>query len=261
MYLAKDLKLGREVAIKMLRHAQFSAEELERLQREAQIASRLDHPGICPIYEIGEYDGEPYFVMRYVRGYDAPDEAPAAAERVRRARSRSSTSQETDGCARPRESRTPAQAERSGARRARRLSSKDLNAVLRLIEQVARALHEAHEAGIIHRDVKPANIIVTPDGQPVLVDFGLATMAPTTTPTLTRPDDAGDAPLHVAGADRRRAAPTRPPHRRLLARRHALRVPDAPAGRSTSTTQVARQIMFVRPSRPARAQPRRSRRT
>jgi serine/threonine protein kinase len=67
VYLARDLRLGREVAIKKLRGA-YSLTGIDRLRREAKIASRLDHPGICPIYEIGDHDGDPYFVMRYVDG-------------------------------------------------------------------------------------------------------------------------------------------------------------------------------------------------
>src|SRR5436190_2182868 len=67
VYLAHDERLDRDVAIKRLRGT-YSKQHLERFRREARIASRLDHPGICAIYEIADEATNPYFVMRYVNG-------------------------------------------------------------------------------------------------------------------------------------------------------------------------------------------------
>ncbi len=128
VYLAVQEPLGREVAVKVLR-AEFAEDELWRLRfrREAEITAALDHPHIVPIYETGVERGQPYLVMRLLRG-----------ETLHRL--------------------------------AGTLASRD---VARLGVQIARALHAAHEIGILHRDVKPANVIVEADHAYVL-DFGLA---------------------------------------------------------------------------------------
>lgn len=123
VYLAEDTRLGRHVALKVLRAFGPASEALiRRFRREAAVASKLDHPGICPIFDAGIERGVAFIAMQYVEGTTL---APRSD-------------------------------------------------VIRLIERVARALHAAHEAGIVHRDVKPGNILVTDTGDPILVDFGLA---------------------------------------------------------------------------------------
>ena len=69
VYDAWDTQLGRRVALKMLRHV-FFATEVERLrfQSEAELASRLDHPNIVPIHEVGVHEGQPYFTMKFING-------------------------------------------------------------------------------------------------------------------------------------------------------------------------------------------------
>ncbi len=140
VFLAEDQVLKRKVALKILRQETllFQVEARERFQREAQAAARLDHPGICPVYEVGEVDGLPFMAMRYVPGR-------TLAEEIARAK---------------KEGRPP-----------------DKGAVMDLVklgEKVARTLHAAHEAGLVHRDIKPANLMIDPEGNPVLLDFGLA---------------------------------------------------------------------------------------
>ena len=68
VYLAEDTRLGRRVALKLLRSQGSSAQALLRFRREAQVASRLEHPGICSIHDAGMEDGIPYIAMRYVKG-------------------------------------------------------------------------------------------------------------------------------------------------------------------------------------------------
>jgi len=146
VYLAEHAQLGRRVALKVLHPGLAKTDKARaRFRREALAAARLDHPGICPVYEIGEVDGTPFLAMRHIHG------------RTLQNLLATSRSQDRSLLALPRQ---PGDSETA--------------AILRCIEQVAHALHAAHEAGLVHRDVKPGNLILTPDGQPVLVDFGLA---------------------------------------------------------------------------------------
>ena len=139
VWLAEDPRLRRQVAIKLLRSVVFaSGDGLERFRREAQLAARLDHPGICSVFDVGEVGGVPYLVMRYVAGRPLAEAIPALV---------------------------PA----TGADRQTRLCR-----VVTIVVAIGRALHTAHEAGVLHRDVKPQNVMLTASDQPVLLDFGLA---------------------------------------------------------------------------------------
>ncbi len=131
VFKAKQLSLGRMVAIKMIQGERLSSEhERKRFVAEAQATARLDHPGIVPVYEVGEFDGHPFFSMQLIVGQ-------TLAERL------------ADGPMPQREAS-------------------------RLMASVARAIHHAHQQGILHRDIKPSNIIIGADGRPLVTDFGLA---------------------------------------------------------------------------------------
>ncbi|MBK8974508.1 MAG: protein kinase [Planctomycetes bacterium] len=149
VFLAEDEQLGRRVALKLLRDR--SAGALRRFAREAQAASRLDLPGICTVYGTGVVDGQPYLAMRFVPGCTL-----AAAIRAAREAGQQSVDIGTQVCG------------ASGDRR------RALHRLLRFFASCARTLHAAHEAGLVHRDVKPANVMVSETGEPVLLDFGLA---------------------------------------------------------------------------------------
>ena len=131
VYKATDTKLGRAVVIKVLPPELTGKDtNLKRFDREARLASSLDHPNICTIFDLGEQDGMHYIVMQHVEGRN-----------VR---------QLVNG--RPLE----------------------LDSALRIAVQVADALTAAHARGIIHRDIKSGNVMVTDSGQVKILDFGLA---------------------------------------------------------------------------------------
>src|SRR5260221_2983649 len=131
VYKAIDQKLGRTVVVKVL-PAELTVKEanLKRFEREARLASSLDHPNICTIFDMDEANGLHFITMQYVEGRN-----------VR---------QLVNG--RPLE----------------------LESALRIAIQVADALSVAHARGIIHRDIKSGNIMVSNAGQAKILDFGLA---------------------------------------------------------------------------------------
>ncbi len=139
---AYDLRLARRVAIKvLLPSAARSPREAERLRREALAAARLSHPNVVALLSIGDCQGQPYLVQELVgSGRTLRDEI----EEQRRAGG------------------LPRGHERVIAQR---------------FAALADALARAHEQGVVHRDVKPQNILLAPDGAPKLADFGLAKTA------------------------------------------------------------------------------------
>lgn len=130
VFRARDLRLGRDVAIKVLDPDQRSPQLTERFRREVATVAGFSHPYILPLHESGEADGLPYFVMPYVEG-----------ESLR------------------------ARLDRDGAL--------PVQEAVRIGYEVAEALAYAHLRGVLHRDMKPANILLS-SGQAVVADFGIA---------------------------------------------------------------------------------------
>ncbi len=132
---ARQTSLNRLVAIKLIRGGQLaSANDVRRFHAEARAVARLDHPGIVPIYDVGEYQGQPYFSMKLIEGGSLRDFLASPDH--------------------------------------------DLAAGVSLLVSVARAVQHAHEQGILHRDLKPGNILLDTQGQPHVADFGLAKSMP-----------------------------------------------------------------------------------
>lgn len=132
VYLAIDTILNREVAVKVLR-GELSKDPvtLLRFQREANAVSKLDHPNVVDVYDVGEYDGKHYIVMEYIRG------------------------------------RTLKQLlSQRGA-----LHQEE---AVNIMIQLTSAVQHAHENNIIHRDIKPQNVLVKDDGTVKITDFGIA---------------------------------------------------------------------------------------
>jgi eukaryotic-like serine/threonine-protein kinase len=131
VYLARDLKHGRDVALKVLHAELASSVGPDRFQREIETVARLQHPHILTVYDSGEAAGQLWFTMPFVEGESLRDRLS-------------------------REQQLP------------------IDVALRIAKDAARALQYAHEHGVIHRDVKPENLLLTTDGSTLVADFGIA---------------------------------------------------------------------------------------
>lgn len=132
VYLAMDTILNREVAIKILR-GELSSDPvtLLRFQREANAASKLNHPNVVDVYDVGEYEGRHYIVMEYVRG-------------------------------------------RTLKQLISQRGALDKKEAVDIMIQLTSAVQHAHVNHIIHRDIKPQNVLVKDDGTVKITDFGIA---------------------------------------------------------------------------------------
>jgi serine/threonine protein kinase/tetratricopeptide (TPR) repeat protein len=147
VFEAVQESLGRRVALKVLPGSfALDPKRLERFRREARATARIHHPSIVPVYEVGEAGGSHYYAMEFLDG-------PSLDKVLEEARKR-----------------PPAGTRRKGS------TTSDPAHIATAVEQIAalaEGLHEAHRLGLVHRDVKPSNIIVDSSGRHVLVDFGL----------------------------------------------------------------------------------------
>ena len=163
VYRAREKGLDREVAVKVLPFSlSFDKDFVERFEREARTAAKLEHPHIIPIYRVGRNDKVIYFVMKFLRGKSLSD------------------------VIKQRGALPPAEARR-------------------ILGETAHALHYAHKGGIVHRDIKPDNIMLDELDRAIVTDFGIAKAASGTkltgtgmsigTPHYMSPEQARAQPL------------------------------------------------------------------
>jgi serine/threonine-protein kinase len=158
VYLARDEKLQREVAVKLIPAVQLGDEIMRaRFEQEALATARLDHPNIVHIYDYGQESDLAYMVMEYLPGGSLYDQL--------------------------RESRNQHRVLGTGP-------------ILTALIQVAHGLDHAHRSGIIHRDVKPGNVLFARDGRAVLTDLGIAKAL--TGPKLTRTMTTVGTPEYIS---------------------------------------------------------------
>ena len=148
VFRAEQISLHRPVALKMILAGQLaSPDAVERFRREAEAAAHLDHPNIVPVYEVGTCDGHHYFSMKLLTGRSLSEAKPDWS--VLRSDEPSASVSHTELRARQRK-------------------------VARLVETLARAVDHAHQRGVLHRDLKPGNVLIDEAGEPHITDFGLA---------------------------------------------------------------------------------------
>ncbi len=151
VYEAEQASLGRRVALKILPTAARSdPDKRERFLREAKAAARLHHTNIVPVFGVGEDGGVPYYVMQYIRGCGLDDIVHGW------------------------KNKTPSV-----------VKPHNWTIIARLIARAADALDYAHREGVLHRDVKPANLLLDAEGHLWITDFGLAKLMDEHTLTAT----------------------------------------------------------------------------
>ena len=154
VFRARQKTLNRIVALKVISLGQWASKDhLKRFRREAEAAASLNHPGIVPIYEVGDRDGSCYFSMQFIEGGQLDEVVKRTPLSIRQA--------------------------------------------AKIIAKLSRTVHYAHQHGILHRDIKPGNILLDTNGEPHLTDFGLARLVEAES-TVTRTDEMMGTPGYMA---------------------------------------------------------------
>ncbi len=215
VFKARQLSLNRIVALKTIRPGALRPgdDAARRFRVEAEAVARLDHPGIVPIYEMGEHRGRPFLILKLIDGVDL---------------------------------------ERHGTQ-----LRGNATAIARLMAEVARAVHYAHQRGILHRDLKPSNILLDSRGRAARHRLRPGALARGRQPDDADRPDPGHAVVHGPRAGRRPARRGHHGGRRVRPGRRPLRAARRPAPRSRARP-CSRPFAWSasrRPSRPRRCRP------
>jgi len=160
VYLAEDIKLGRKVALKFLQeHRTSDSEARMRFQREAHAVAALNHPNIVTIHDINEHEGQVYIVMEYIEGRALKNIILDSGKQTKTTPD-DRTGEKTEIL--------------PGSLNKRKGYPLPYDKIVNIGLQLAKGLATAHDANIVHRDIKPQNIIVQPNGRVKILDFGLA---------------------------------------------------------------------------------------
>ncbi len=270
VYVAEQETLRRTVALKVLPiDLTASPARVERFKREAEAAARLHHSNIVPIFAAGTEEGQHWIAMEFVEGTSldrlldgmrARKGAPGDSDVSLVLTEAKGDLLDAEGA--PWRPGAPAKPAPAGTvQRERSISPAALERahttrMTELFEKVARALHHAHEQGIIHRDVKPGNILLDMAGEPRITDFGLAHEEGTA--SLTRTGDMLGTPLYMS--PEQLTAKRIPIDRRTDVYSLGVSLYQAltlrPPFEGESSQEVIRQILFADPAAPRRSNPR-----
>ncbi|MFO0976822.1 MAG: tetratricopeptide repeat protein [Planctomycetaceae bacterium] len=178
VFVAHDEELHREVALKEIQ-AQF-ADHLDcrnRFRLEAEVTGNLEHPGIVPVYGLGQYsDGRPYYAMRFIQGHSLREAIEHfhthtnAAQAASPQQDTSALSSESAKSGAAGNSRDP----QAAVSYAPDFASVEFRKLLGRFITVCQAISYAHSRGVLHRDLKPGNIVLGKFGETLVVDWGLA---------------------------------------------------------------------------------------
>ncbi|MEM7306479.1 MAG: CHAT domain-containing protein [Planctomycetota bacterium] len=187
VYEATQRSTGRTVAVKLLREDWTQdARRRQRIEREVAVLGRIAHPNVCPVLDLISREGRAGVVMPLLDGEPLQQRIDAAATIFRESGDPQRAWTAMVECA----------GEPGPASSSSRLGG--LHLVLRLVERIAGAVDAVHRAGVIHRDLKPGNVLLSRDGRPIVLDFGLALDLRDPRSRLTREGEFNGTPCSMA---------------------------------------------------------------